>query len=147
MADGVERMTRCDCWREIVVTKFLADARIPSKFARAELTTYKPDTDSQREALRLAKKFVEAVGKAIEWSKTTPREQVVERFRKVIAKRKRNEDTAVVSYWHSYGVADPRGRIQPKEFQTWIDWMLRTGELRPGQLELARVYTNTLNQP
>jgi ABC-type nitrate/sulfonate/bicarbonate transport system substrate-binding protein len=96
---------------------------------------------------KTAKKFVEAIGKAIEWSKTTPREQVLERFRKVIAKRKRNEDTSVVSYWHSYGVADPRGRIHPKEFQIWIDWMLRTGELRPGQLELGRVYTNKLNQP
>jgi ABC-type nitrate/sulfonate/bicarbonate transport system substrate-binding protein len=96
---------------------------------------------------KTAKKFVEAVGKAIEWSKTTPREQVLERFRKVIAKRKRNEDTSVVSYWHSYGVADPRGRIQPKEFQIWIDWMLRTGELRPGQVELTRVYTNALNPP
>src|SRR4051812_1619486 len=58
--DGVERLTRCDCWRQVVVTKYLADARIPSKFARAELSTYKPDTDSQRDALRMAKKFVES---------------------------------------------------------------------------------------
>ena len=92
-----------------------------------------------------AKKFAEAVGKAIEWSKTTPREQVIERFRAIIAKRKRNEDASVVKYWHSYGVADARGRIHPEEFQIWIDWMLRSGELRPGQVELARVYTNELN--
>ena len=58
--DGVERLTRCDCWRNVVVSKYLADARIPPKFGRAELATYKPDTDSQRDALRLAKKFVEA---------------------------------------------------------------------------------------
>jgi DNA replication protein DnaC len=58
--DGVERLTRCDCWRDVVVSKYLADARIPPKFARAELNTYKPDTDSQRDALRLAKKFVES---------------------------------------------------------------------------------------
>jgi DNA replication protein DnaC len=57
--NGVERLTRCDCWREVVVAKYLADARIPVKFARAELSTYKPDTDSQRDALRFAKKFVE----------------------------------------------------------------------------------------
>lgn len=57
--DGVERMTRCDCWREFVITRYLAESRIPSKFAKAELTTYKPDTDSQRDALRLAKKFVD----------------------------------------------------------------------------------------
>jgi DNA replication protein DnaC len=58
--DGVERLTRCDCWRELVVDRFLAQARIPPKFARAELNSFKPDTDSQRDALRLAKKFVEA---------------------------------------------------------------------------------------
>jgi ABC-type nitrate/sulfonate/bicarbonate transport system substrate-binding protein len=94
---------------------------------------------------KTAQKFVEAVGKAIEWSKATPREQVVDRFRRIIAKRKRNEDTSVVKYWQSYGVADTRGRIHAPEFQVWIDWMLRAGELRPGQLELARVYTNELN--
>ena len=60
MVDGVERMTRCDCWHAVVAEKNLADARIPPKFARAELSTYKPDTDSQRDALRLAKKFVES---------------------------------------------------------------------------------------
>ena len=58
--DGVERMTRCDCWLAVVKAKSLAESRIPPKFAKAELATYKPDTDSQREALRLAKKFVES---------------------------------------------------------------------------------------
>ena len=94
---------------------------------------------------KTARKFVEAVGRAIEWSKTTPREQVIERFRSIIAKRKRNEDASVVKYWRSYGVADARGRIHPQDFQIWIDWMQRTGEVRPGQLELARAYTNELN--
>ena len=58
--DGVERLARCDCWRAVVVTRHMADSRIPAKFARAELASYKPDTDSQRDALRLAKKFVDA---------------------------------------------------------------------------------------
>jgi DNA replication protein DnaC len=60
MVDGVERLTRCDCWRAVVIEKSLADSRVPTKFAKAELATYKPDTDSQRDALRLAKKFVES---------------------------------------------------------------------------------------
>jgi len=58
--EGVERLTRCDCWLGVVKAKSLAESRIPPKFAKAELATYKPDTDSQREALRLAKKFVES---------------------------------------------------------------------------------------
>jgi DNA replication protein DnaC len=59
VVDGVERVTRCDCWHAVVAEKNLADARIPKKFEKAELETYKPDTDSQRDALRLARKFVE----------------------------------------------------------------------------------------
>src|SRR4029453_5759144 len=58
--DGVERLSRCDCWLGVVKAKSLAESRIPPKFAKAELATYKPDTDSQREAFRLARKFVES---------------------------------------------------------------------------------------
>ncbi|MEO7157844.1 MAG: ATP-binding protein [Vicinamibacterales bacterium] len=58
--NGVERMTRCSCWRDRLTAKNLAESRIPPKFAKAELASYKPDTDSQRDALRLAKKFVES---------------------------------------------------------------------------------------
>ena len=58
--DGVERLTRCDCWRELVTTRYFAESRIPPKFAKAELSNYIPDTDSQKDALRQAQKFVEA---------------------------------------------------------------------------------------
>ncbi|MGE0865156.1 MAG: ATP-binding protein [Vicinamibacterales bacterium] len=58
--DGVERLTRCDCWRSLVTDRYFAEARIPPKFAKAELANYIPDTDTQRDALRRAQKFVEA---------------------------------------------------------------------------------------
>lgn len=92
-----------------------------------------------------ARTFVQGVGKAIDWSRSTPREQVIERFRSIIAKRKRNEDATVVKYWRSYGVATPQGRILDKDFTIWIDWMVRAGELRKGQLNLPAVYTNEHN--
>ena len=57
--NGVERMTRCDCWRELVTSRYFAESRIPPKFAKAELSNYVPDTDSQKDALRLAQKFVD----------------------------------------------------------------------------------------
>jgi DNA replication protein DnaC len=58
--NGVERMVRCDCWREAVIARLMADARVPPQFARAELTNFDHGTDSQREAYRLAMRFVEA---------------------------------------------------------------------------------------
>ena len=59
VTDGVERVVRCDCWREELASRLLKDARIPARFARSELDTFEPDTDSQREALRKARSFVE----------------------------------------------------------------------------------------
>lgn len=94
-----------------------------------------------------ARKLVEGLGRALDWSRTTPREQVIERFKSIIAKRKRNEDDSVIKYWRSYGVNGPQGRIDPHDFQIWIDWMVRAGDLQRGQLDVSAVYTNALNSP
>jgi DNA replication protein DnaC len=58
--DGVERVVRCDCWRDTLIERLLTAARIPPRFARTELEMYQPDTDTQREALRKATRFVES---------------------------------------------------------------------------------------
>lgn len=57
--DGVERVVRCDCWRDDVASKILADARIPPRFARAELDNFEHDMNTQRTAWRKATAFVE----------------------------------------------------------------------------------------
>lgn len=58
--DGVERLVRCDCWRAAVVDRLLVEARIPSRYARCELSNFEHDADSQREAYRRATRFVSA---------------------------------------------------------------------------------------
>jgi ABC-type nitrate/sulfonate/bicarbonate transport system substrate-binding protein len=92
-----------------------------------------------------ARRFVEGVGRAIEWARQTPREQVIARFLEIIARRGRNEDNSVLKYWRSYGVAGHGGLISDKDFQVWIDWMIKDGELEPGQLAPRQLYTNELN--
>ena len=92
-----------------------------------------------------SRKFVEAVGRAIEWARQTPREQVIARFRDIVARRGRNEDGAALKYWRSYGVAGRGGLISDRDFQVWIDWMIKDGELEPGQLPVRELYTNDLN--
>lgn len=59
MVNGVEAVVRCDCWRDDLSARLMSTARIPPRFARSELETFEPDTDSQREALRRARTFVE----------------------------------------------------------------------------------------
>ncbi|MET9851936.1 ABC transporter substrate-binding protein [Streptomyces sp. NPDC006450] len=89
--------------------------------------------------------FVTGVAKAIDWSRTTPREEVVARMTEIVKKRGRNEDTATLQYWRSYGVAETGGRIEDKEFQLWLDWLGDRGEIKKGQLKAADLYTNEFN--
>ncbi|HTV22812.1 MAG TPA: hypothetical protein VMG12_29180 [Polyangiaceae bacterium] len=70
---------------------------------------------------------------------------MIERFRRLVAKRGRNENDDVLKYWRSYGVAGPHGAMSDKDFQVWIDWMVKDGELEPGQLSAQQLYTNELN--
>src|SRR5690349_4370482 len=58
-SDGVDSVVRCDCWRDELSARLLKEARIPPRFSRSELDTFEPDTDSQRDALRRARGFVE----------------------------------------------------------------------------------------
>ncbi|MFE3861157.1 ABC transporter substrate-binding protein [Streptomyces goshikiensis] len=92
-----------------------------------------------------ARTFTTGVAKAIEWSRTTPREEVIARMTEIVKKRSRNEDTSTLQYWHSYGVAETGGRIADKEFQLWIDWLGERGEIKKGGLKAGDLYTNEFN--
>ncbi|WP_159888185.1 ABC transporter substrate-binding protein [Paenibacillus puerhi] len=92
-----------------------------------------------------ARLFVEATAKAIEWARTTPRDEVVARYEKIINERGRKEDTSTVKFWQSTGVAGQGGLISDKEFQVWIDWLESEGTLKKGQLKLDGLYTNAFN--
>ncbi|KUL64214.1 ABC transporter substrate-binding protein [Streptomyces sp. NRRL S-1521] len=92
-----------------------------------------------------ARTFVTAVGRAIEWSRATPRAEVIDRMTEIVEKRGRNEDTAPLKYWKSYGVAEKGGLISGKEFQLWIDWLTERGDIEKGGVSRADLYTNEYN--
>jgi len=94
---------------------------------------------------KTARKFVEAVARALDWERTTPREQVVRRFQDLIAKRKRTEDASAIRFWLSSGVAGHSGLLTSKDFQIWLDWMVKDGELGTGQVHASDVFRNGLN--
>lgn len=89
--------------------------------------------------------FVTGVAKAIEWARTTPREEVIARSVEIIKKRGRNEDTSALQYWKSFGVAEPGGRLTDGTFQVWIDWLTTHGDLKAGQIKAAALYSNDYN--
>ncbi|MFB7928380.1 MULTISPECIES: ABC transporter substrate-binding protein [Streptomyces] len=92
-----------------------------------------------------ARTFVTGVGKAIEWARSTPREEVVARMTDIVKKRGRNEDPAPLKYWRSTGVAEKAGRITGKELQLWVDWLTERGDIKKDQVTLSDLYTNEFN--
>ena len=89
--------------------------------------------------------LVTGVAKAIEWERTTPREEVIAKFEEIIAKRGRNESTEALKYWKSVGVASPGGRISDNDFTRWSDYLKSAGIIN-GDLDTEKLYTNEFNQ-
>ncbi|MFP3040481.1 ABC transporter substrate-binding protein [Treponema primitia] len=91
------------------------------------------------------RKFVEATAKAVEWSKTTPIEEVRERMKSIIKKRDRDEDLNVTNYFKSYGLQSKGGLLYDRDLQVWIDWLVKQGDLKEGQIKPSDIYTNEFN--
>ncbi|MCX5045684.1 ABC transporter substrate-binding protein [Aldersonia sp. NBC_00410] len=89
--------------------------------------------------------FVQGTARAIRWAQTTPREQVIEKFKSIINARGRNENTKLAEFYKSTSIAGPGGVIADKEIQLWIDWLVRNGELDKDKLKAADIYTNEYN--
>lgn len=58
-ADGVSRVTRCDCWHQRLYESLLKSARVPRRYAHCELSNFETHTDSQRDAHRKAARLVD----------------------------------------------------------------------------------------
>ena len=95
---------------------------------------------------RVAARLVTGVARAIEWSRATPREEVVERMVRIVRRRDRSEDTEPLRYWQSYGVAGTGGRIAAKELTVWADWLVGRDEIQQDRLDVPAAYSNSYNR-
>jgi ABC-type nitrate/sulfonate/bicarbonate transport system substrate-binding protein len=98
-----------------------------------------------RENPNASRHVISGMGRAIEWAKTTPRAEVLARFRQIIAKRGGNESTTIIDVWTGYGVSTPGGILRDADFQIWIDWLIRDGQLKADDVDLKKLYTNAFN--
>lgn len=89
--------------------------------------------------------FVQGTARAIRWTQTRPRAEVVARFLDIIHQRGRTESDQAIKYWRSSGIPVPGAVIAERELQTWIDWLVRNGELDEGKLAARDLYTNEYN--
>ncbi len=60
VVDGVERVRRCDCWRQSIAGHQLTHSRIPRRYQHCQLANFEQTVDSLREAHRRARAFVDA---------------------------------------------------------------------------------------
>jgi ABC-type nitrate/sulfonate/bicarbonate transport system substrate-binding protein len=93
----------------------------------------------------LVRTFVDGVGKAIDWTKSAPHDEIIARYTKIMESRHRQESTSSLKYWHSTGVATKHGVIQESDFTRWENWLVQTGAIQKGQLDPKKIYTNHFN--
>jgi len=89
--------------------------------------------------------LVSALARSIEWARNTPAADVRARFVKIIEARKRAESADSIQYWKSTGVAGTGGVIKDAELQIWINWLVKDGLLKSGQVKPTDLYTNAFN--
>ncbi|WP_328396691.1 ABC transporter substrate-binding protein [Nocardia sp. NBC_00416] len=90
--------------------------------------------------------LTQGTARAIRWAQTTPRDQVIAKFKDIIARRGREgESPAKADYWKSTGVAGPGGVVREQEIQLWVDWLVRNGDVEGGKLSAQDIYTNEFN--
>ena len=89
--------------------------------------------------------FVQGTARALRWTQVTPVEEVRERYEAIITARGRNETTDLIQYWKSSGVAAAGGVIADREISTWVDWLVRNGELDADRFAAQDIYTNDYN--
>ncbi|WP_433467469.1 ABC transporter substrate-binding protein [Spirillospora sp. CA-128828] len=89
--------------------------------------------------------FTAGIAKTIEWTRTTPRAEVVARMTKILKARGRNENADALQYWKSAGVAEKGGVLTDREFDTWRTWLEQVGQIPKGKVKVSDLYTNEYN--
>lgn len=90
------------------------------------------------------KDFTQGVARALEWTKTTERKEVIQRFEKIMKERKRDEPLDNLQYFRGSGVETKGGKFTDEDFKRWIEPLQRVGDLQK-QVDTSTMYTNEFN--
>lgn len=123
------------------LTKVFSDHDLLGTFTAGSLVLRKDFIAENPDTTRT---LVSGIAKAIEWTQTRPRDEVVAKFREIVTARGRQEDVSLVDFWKSSGVAGKGGAISDGEISIWIDWLKANGQLDQ-DVTPADVYTNRYN--
>ncbi|MEI6205415.1 MAG: ABC transporter substrate-binding protein [Desulfuromonadales bacterium] len=89
----------------------------------------------------LVKRLVAVYEKTDQWASKNPDEA-----RKLVAQvlQKRNQNPAIAKYWKGPFLRN-YGLLQDSDIQFWLDWFLREGKIKEGELKPSDIYTNSFN--
>ena len=57
----------------------------------------------------------------------------------------RRGDPAILRNFRAPQADVPGGLLSERDFQVWIDWLVRDGQLKPGQVSAAALFDNQWN--
>jgi ABC-type nitrate/sulfonate/bicarbonate transport system substrate-binding protein len=106
---------------------------------------YVMSTRFLKEKPNTSRKVVGGIARAIEWSRSTPRDEIIARFEKILAERKRNENSDALKYWTGWGIAGPGGTFADTDFSVWAEQLVREGQIKAQDVRLPDIYTNAFN--
>jgi ABC-type nitrate/sulfonate/bicarbonate transport system substrate-binding protein len=89
----------------------------------------------------LVKKVTTALVKADEWAQANPEEA-----RKVVGEilKKREQNPIVATYWRAPSLRN-HGQLVDEDVNFWLDWFVKDGKLKQGEIKAADIYTNEFN--
>jgi ABC-type nitrate/sulfonate/bicarbonate transport system substrate-binding protein len=90
--------------------------------------------------------FTNGIAKAIQWLQATPREEVIATYKEIIAKRDRQETDEAVQYFVDGGIDSKGGLLKEEDYQRWYEWLIDSGELKKGDVNIKELYTNKFNK-
>lgn len=88
-----------------------------------------------------AKQFVGGYVKAIDWARDNPKE-AKELYAKILKGRGGNPELA--KSWKGFGARE-HALLEDGDAQIWIDWMVKDGIIKEGQIKPSDIYTNEYN--
>jgi ABC-type nitrate/sulfonate/bicarbonate transport system substrate-binding protein len=89
----------------------------------------------------LVRKVVAVYEKTDQWASKNPEEA-----RKLVAQilQKRSQNPAISKYWKGPYLRN-HGLLQDSDIQFWLEWFLREGKIKKGDLKPSDIYTNAFN--
>lgn len=118
------------------------DIDVAGPYTGGSVTLHEKFIEENPEA---TKELVAGIAKAIEWTQTTPLEEVKAFVTEFLTEQGRTEGLASIDFYKGTGIPTRGGWLRDEDFSRWLDWLETAGEVDTGELDVSDIYTNEFN--